>query len=63
MADQRSRRRTRRNALETGGFECNDKIKNTESLVETYAKTDKLIGDKLGEIESKLAEVEKLRTS
>ena len=40
--------------------ECNDKIKNTASLVETYSKTDKVIGDKLGEIEGKLAEVDKL---
>ena len=30
-------------------------------MVDTYAKTDKLIGDKLGEIENKLADVEKLK--
>ena len=41
--------------------ECNDKIKNAADLVDTYAKTDKLIDDKLGEIEAKLAEVEKLK--
>ena len=41
--------------------ECNSKIKNTDTLVEAYSKTDKLIGDKLGEIENKLADVEKLK--
>lgn len=41
--------------------ECNDKIKNTTSLVDTYSKTDKVIADKLGEIEGKLAEVDKLK--
>jgi len=41
--------------------ECSDKIKLTESLVDTYTKTDKVIGDKLGEIEGKLTEVDKLK--
>ncbi|MGO9113272.1 MAG: hypothetical protein ACLP9L_28910 [Thermoguttaceae bacterium] len=48
-------------ALKRKIVECNDKIKNTAELVDTYAKTNKLIGDKLGEIEAKLAEVEKLK--
>lgn len=41
--------------------ECSDKIKNTASLVDTYSKTDKVISDKLAEIEGKLAEVDKLK--
>jgi len=41
--------------------ECNDKIKNTSELVDTYSKTEKVIGDKLAEIENKLADVTKLK--
>ncbi len=41
--------------------DCSRKIDNTGSLVDTYSKTDKLLGDKLDEIENKLADVEKLR--
>jgi hypothetical protein len=42
--------------------ECAGKIKNTGDLLETYSKSDKMLGDKLDEIESKMSDVEKLKS-
>lgn len=41
--------------------ECGRKFDLASSLVDTYSKTDKVIGDKLDEIEGKLRDVEKLK--
>jgi phage shock protein A len=49
-------------ALKRKVVECNDKIKNTQSLAETYNKTRDAIDGKLREVDAKLAEVVKLKS-
>ena len=61
MADHGSQHGIRRDGPERKIVECNDRIRNTKSLVDAYSKTGKVIDDKLGEIDAKLAEVEKLK--
>jgi hypothetical protein len=48
-------------ALKRKIVECNDKLKNESSLVETYTKSKGIIERKLGELDSQLAEVAKLK--
>jgi chromosome segregation ATPase len=49
------------NALKRKIVECNDKLKNVGTLVETYTKTKNVIDRKLTELDGKLAEVIKLK--
>lgn len=49
-------------ALKRKVVECSDKITNTTSLTETYAKTRDVIDGKLREVDLKLAEVIKLKS-
>jgi len=49
------------NALKRKVVECNDKLKNVSTLVETYTKTKNVIDRKLNELDGKLVEVVKLK--
>jgi hypothetical protein len=48
-------------AFKSATVECNAHIANTKVVVDTLTKTEKLIDDKLSEIEAKLSEVEQLK--